>query len=140
VKLWPFLLALAVGFIAVVQLAPSAPSHGDELPDAGVLLAPIVIEASVENAPTVEQLLELADAGTDDAGDAAEADAGDAADAAPLEPGLSTFEREERAKDALERAQHALSDGDKAAAAAALDEAERYDPEHPDIVELRRKL
>jgi Tfp pilus assembly protein PilF len=53
---------------------------------------------------------------------------------------LSTFEREERAKDALERAQHALSDGDKAAAAAALDEAERYDPEHPDIVELRRKL
>ncbi|MET0286648.1 MAG: serine/threonine-protein kinase, partial [Polyangiales bacterium] len=139
-KLWPFLIALAVGFIAVVQLAPSAPSQDeDSTPDAGVTLAPIVIETSVEPLPVVEQI-ELEDAGLieEDAGDAAEADAD--AGAPVVELGLSTFEREERAKDALERAQRALDNGDRASAAKALDEAERYDPEHPDIVELRRKL
>ncbi|HEX5656368.1 MAG TPA: serine/threonine-protein kinase [Polyangiales bacterium] len=140
-KLWPFAAALAVGFIAVVQLAPSAPSHGDDLErDAGILLAPIVIEASVEPSPVAEQIILEEDAGLDDdAGDAS--DASDAADdtGAP-EPTLSTFEREERAKDAMERAQRALEAGDKPSAAKAIDEAERYDPEHPDIQELRRKL
>jgi predicted Ser/Thr protein kinase len=136
-KLWPFLVALAVGFVAVVQLAPSAPSHGDELePDAGLLLAPVVIEASVQAVPLVEPFLE--DASLDDGGESA-SDAG--ADAtSPDLLGLSTFEREERAKDALERAQRALQAGDRTAAAKAIDEAEHYDPEHPDIQELRRKL
>jgi predicted Ser/Thr protein kinase len=139
-KLWPFLLALAVGFVAVVQLAPSAPSHGEgvvEL-DAGVWAEP---DAGLEPVllPVVTPL-EPVDAGAEDASDASE-DAADASDAAASELlGLTSFEREERAKDALERAQRALADGDRAAARAALDEAERYDPEHPDIVELRRKL
>ncbi len=143
-KLWPFLVALAVGFVAVVQLAPSTPSHGDELEqhDAGVVLDTIVIEASVEPLPQVEQIVLEEDASLEDE-DAARADAGDAEvdSGLPAElKGLSTFEREERAKDAMERAQRALEAGDRAAATRALDEAERYDPEHPDIVELRRKL
>jgi len=143
-KLWPFALALAVGFFAVVQLAPSAPSRvgGAELPsvpplddhallaDAGSVLAPLV---------DVDE-----DAGAQSDGSAP--DAGDADTSVPdaaLPPDLlrlSSFEREERAKDALDRAQRALEAGDRAAAGAALDEAQRYDPEHPDIAELRRKL
>ena len=143
-KLWPFALALAVGFFAVVQLAPSAPSRveGSELasappldqvlpiPDAGSALAPIEEVSADAGAPT--------DGGAPDAGDA-----GSSVPDAALPPdlvGLSSFEREERAKDALDRAQRAFEAGDRAAAGAALDEAQRYDPEHPDIAELRRKL
>ena len=55
-------------------------------------------------------------------------------------PVLSSFEREERAKDALERAEKALTSGDRDAAEAALNEAFQYDPEHPDIAALRRRL
>jgi serine/threonine-protein kinase len=143
-KLWPFALALAVGFFAVVQLAPSAPSR--------------VEGAELSSAPPREQVLPIADAGSAlappeevsaDAGAQTtgdEPDAGDAGTSVPdaaLPPdlvGLSSFEREERAKDALDRAQRAFEAGDRAAAGAALDEAQRYDPEHPDIAELRRKL
>ena len=142
-KLWPFAVALAIGFFAVVQLAPSTPSivEGAELEavDAGVfgleetvIAAPLPVEAlpldaAVEAGPT-----------SDDGGSATDAWADTGVSAELL--GLSTFEREERAKDALDRAQRALDSGDRPAAAAALDEAERYDPEQPDIAELRRKL
>ncbi|MDB4974242.1 MAG: hypothetical protein JWN48_2583 [Myxococcaceae bacterium] len=141
-KLWPFALALAGGFFAVVQLAPSTPTVVEgpelavldaavaELEDAAALLParePVPSDSSLE-----------ADAASGDAGDASDG-AGDAA-LSPALAGLSTFEREERAKDALDRAQQAIDSGDRGAAAAALDEAERYDPEQPDIAELRRKL
>jgi len=141
-KLWPFAVALAVGFFAVVQLAPSTPSRveGAELPatipveppsaDAGTvapLAAPAVQDAGQALAEQVVDASEPADAAVD------------AAPASELR-GLSSFEREERAKDALDRAQRAFEAGDRSSAAAALDEAERYDPEHPDILELRRKL
>jgi Tfp pilus assembly protein PilF len=53
---------------------------------------------------------------------------------------LSAFEREERAKDALDRAEQALKAGNREQAKAALDEAFMYDPEHPDIPALRGKL
>jgi hypothetical protein len=71
----------------------------------------------------------------------ASADAGAPDASVPPElSGLSAFEREERAKDALDRAQRALTRGDREVARAALDEAFRYDPEHPDIADLRSKL
>ena len=145
-KLWPFAAALAVGFFAVVQLAPSAPSvgiaNGDELlrVDAGEL-APDDAAAETLHSPVIDPNAALALEP-----DAAPLDAVDAAlspvDAGPPSPaeGLSTFEREERAKDALDRAQRALDAHDRASAAAALDEAELYDPEQPDIGELRKKL
>ncbi|MDB4989493.1 MAG: hypothetical protein JWN04_4671 [Myxococcaceae bacterium] len=141
-RLWPFALLLAVGFLAVVQLAPSTPDVDDdsEPPAADAALGELADAALL---PMVEPALDPrpdVDAGADAArdGDVDEADA-DAEQAMALE-GLSTFEREERAKDALDRAQRAIAAGDRSAAAAALDEAERYDPEQPDIAELRRKL
>lgn len=141
-KLWPFALALAVGFAAAVQLAPSVPSRVEgEARDVDPL-APLALDDSGSN------VLEVAPSAVDGAvsEDAGEYDA--AADAALLDAsgpssallGLSTFEREERAKDALDRAQQALTRGDREGARSALDEAERYDPEHPDIADLRRKL
>jgi serine/threonine-protein kinase len=143
-KLWPFALALAVGFFAVVQLAPSAPSRvvGSELPSAPPLDDVVRIhDAGNALAPIADV---SADAGAQAGG--GDSDAGDAGPSVPDAAlpatllGLSSFEREERAKDALDRAQRALEAGDRAAAGAALDEAQRYDPEHPDIAELRRKL
>ncbi len=138
-KLWPFAVALAVGFFAVVQLAPSAPAvvEGAESAEPAAVL-PTLTDAAVS--AVLEEAAE--DAGLEDTGLWAE-DASDAAEDAPAADGadaLSTFEREERAKDALDRAQKALEQGDRAGAAAALDEAYQYDPEHPDIAELRRKL
>ena len=141
-KLWPFAVALAVGFFAVVQLAPSTPSivEGAELGavDAGAFAAEEVVPSVP---PTIE--VQEADAAVDAhvASDASgDGDAQVDAGPAPAADGLSTFEREERAKDALDRAQRALETGDRAAAAAALDEAEQYDPEQPDIATLRRRL
>jgi hypothetical protein len=136
VPLWPFGVALAVGVLAVVQLAPSSPARVDataqpptQLPSNNQLPAqpnPLNPRAAAHDAAPVA-----------DAGGAALKDAAPAA----VDPSsLSAFEREERAKDALERAQRALDAGDKNAAREALDEAFRYDPEHPDIAALRRKL
>ena len=144
-KLWPFAVALALGFIAVVQLAPTAPPvvatpAAGPLPsvepavDAGAAIAapqapmPDAVEAAVANPTEV------------DAADVAHAASAMADSGLPDVQRLSPFEREERAKDALDRAQKAIEAGDKEAARAALDEAFAYDPEHPDIAELRRKL
>jgi len=142
-KLWPFAVALAIGFFAVVQLAPSTPSRGEgarpldplagtmPLVDAGpITLAEPPDAGAPGDASSADAGVEIVDAGSD---------AETSEDASAVEV-LSTFEREERAKDALDRAQRALATGDREAARVALDEAERYDPEHPDIAELRRKL
>jgi hypothetical protein len=143
-KLWPFALALAVGFFAVVQLAPSTPSRveGAELPSVPPLDDRALLGDAGSLLPALEERGQ--DAGApDDSGEPDAADGGVAEPDAASTPdvtSLSSFEREERAKDALDRAQRALEAGDRAAAAAALDEAQRYDPEHPDIAELRRKL
>jgi serine/threonine protein kinase len=134
--LWPIGLFLVAGVIAAFQLAPSVPAADDTTgdittvqatPTTGSVLPPLVL---VDAAGLAAQQ----DAGLGDA--AANDDAALDADA----PQLSSFEREERAKDALERAEKALSAGDHTAAKAALDEAESFDPEHPDIAALRRKL
>lgn len=145
VRLWPFVLATAVGFVAVVQLAPSAPSRGEGtvLRDAATFaLTPpdaaptspvelLASDASMQDAAT-------ADAGESDAASDAAVDGGDGALAELAQ--LSAFEREERAKDALDRARRAIERGELEAAGAAIDEAERYDPEHPDVAALRRRL
>ena len=55
-------------------------------------------------------------------------------------PAMTPHEREEAAKDALDRARDALGAGDTGRAAAALAEAERHDPGNPDIDALREEL
>ncbi len=137
VPLWPFAVALAVGVLAVVQLAPSAPARVDATAQP---VTPSQTNTQVPAQPNPA----LPRSGVHDAaplGDAAPSAALKDAAAPAQDPAqLSAFEREERAKDALERAQRALDAGDKNAAREALDEAFRYDPEHPDIAALRRKL
>ena len=53
---------------------------------------------------------------------------------------LSPHEREEAAKDELERARAAIERGDLAEAAAALDRASAFDPNNPDIAELQMQI
>ena len=95
----------------------------------------------------------VADAGQNDAGvrqePVREADSGlgsdgDAGSDLSLEeeadaglPEMTPHDREEAAKDALDRARSALLNGDVATARAALEEARRYDPGNPDIGELQ---
>jgi hypothetical protein len=83
--------------------------------------------------------------GADAGGDAgADTDAGTDTDAgADTDTGtvlLSPHEREEAAKDELGRAREALQRGDLVEAAAALERASRFDPNSPDISELREQL
>jgi serine/threonine-protein kinase len=132
--LWPIALFALVGIAAVLQLAPFGSSSAtDDMLDAGLLATDAfdLANARAQGDAGLRPIL------TDAESDAEFEDAqGDSA----AEPMLSSFEREERAKDALERAEKALSKGDREAAKAALDEAFRYDPEHPDIAALRRRL
>jgi hypothetical protein len=133
--LWPIALFAAVGIGAVLQLSPFGSSSATDqvLLDGG---------SSATNTFAVSNASAQIDAGLRPILVDAEADAepDDAQVDATAEPLLSSFEREERAKDALERAEKALAKGDREAAKAALDEAFRYDPEHPDIAALRRRL
>jgi serine/threonine protein kinase len=130
--LWPFGAALVLGVVAVVQLAPGTPAEpppaaadGQVTPTGDLHAGPG--KPAQPDAPVVPVVADAA---------LAAPDAG-----IVLDPtSLSAFEREERAKDALERAERALGAGDKETAARALDEAFQYDPEHPDIAALRRKL
>jgi serine/threonine-protein kinase len=131
IPLWPIGLFLVVGVAAVVQLV-----SGDSQ-DAGSS-APLPSAGAPSDAlGTLPPALVVPDANSDDASlaDAALDDA-----SADTLPQLSSFEREERAKDALERAEKALQAGDRETAKSALDEAFSYDPEHPDIAALRRRL
>ena len=136
--LWPIALFLVVGVAAAFQLAPAPPSAEGAPQDTTA-----VAQTGFPAVATSAQPTALLDAGAATAAPAVDAEGATLADAAlALDAGaqLSSFEREERAKDALERAERALAAGDREGAKAALDEAERYDPEHPDIAALRRKL
>jgi len=101
----------------------------------GVLVA---LWVTIEN---IEPTNTVADAGTD-AGAGAGTETGietdTETDAGP--DSLSPHEREEAAKDELERARAALERGDLAEAAAALDRASTFDPSNPDIAELRKQI
>jgi serine/threonine-protein kinase len=133
IPLWPFAAAFAFGSFAVWQLAPSEPASGADVE---------ADERPSDRSRRDQDPLSLAPADAAPAGtlDAQLAPAPDAASAEAEHASLSAFEREERAKDALDRAQRALEAGDRATARKALDEAFRFDPEHPDIEALRRKL
>jgi serine/threonine-protein kinase len=129
--LWPIGLLVLAGAAALFQLVPGESQSEGAAPDAAApdLLGSVLIDSVGDAA---------ADAGVSNSGSPdADLDGAAALDAIQL---LSGFEREERAKDALERAERALRAGDRETAKAALDEAFSYDPEHPDIAALRRKL
>jgi serine/threonine protein kinase len=133
--LWPIAVFALVGIVAVLQLSPFGSSGAsDELAlDGGLSPTNGVLGASAAAGGDAGLRPFLADAEAD-------AELADAQVDGAAQPLLSSFEREERAKDALERAEKALSKGDREAAKAALDEAYQLDPEHPDIAALRRKL
>jgi serine/threonine-protein kinase len=140
--LWPFALALLFGLGVVLKLVPAQLGGLDERGDA----APATdadgvqrVEGPRSSAPPAPQKALAPAAVPADAGHALAAEAADAAVVRPPNQ-LSAFEREERAKDALDRAQRALEAGQREQAKAALDEAFLYDPEHPDIPALRQKL
>ncbi|MEM7136236.1 MAG: serine/threonine-protein kinase [Myxococcota bacterium] len=69
---------------------------------------------------------------------------GELAGETPGEPAeqaeLSPHELEEAAKDELARARQAIAEGDVASAKAALDLADKYDPNNPDIETLRSEV
>jgi serine/threonine-protein kinase len=134
--LWPFAAALLVGAVAVVQVGGFGEALWGAARDAGVPAMPDARDsASPEEAPEASAVeapgAALAELQPSDAG--GETDAASAAD-------LTAFEREEGAKDALERALRALRTGDLKSAASAADEAYRLDPENPDVLALREKL
>ncbi|MEZ4250686.1 MAG: serine/threonine-protein kinase [Polyangiales bacterium] len=88
---------------------------GDPITDAGVVplgvdTGPAVIDAGIDTGPA----------------------------SAPI--AMTPHEREEAAKDALDRARDAIRDGDVESARGALDDARRFDPGNPDIAELERRI
>ncbi len=74
---------------------------------------------------------------------AVQVDAGAVTDAGPVDASssaLSPHEREEAAKDELDRAREAIARGDLPAAGAALERASEFDPNNPAIAELEERL
>ncbi len=142
---WPFAAALGLGVVVMIQFAPVAPAEESTQPtevsgdNAGRV--PGAARSLVPSGGVVEGLGDAGRGGLPaDSATVSDATKPDAAGGPTTPEVLSGFEREERAKDALERAARALELGDKAAARTALEEATRYDPEQPDIEALRRKL
>jgi serine/threonine-protein kinase len=85
----------------------------------------------------------ISDAGTDgDAGTGTDAgaDLRTGTDTGAGTGSLSPHEREEAAKDELDRARAALERGDLEGASAALERASAFDPHNPDIAELQAQL
>jgi hypothetical protein len=137
--LWPIGVLLGVGGIALWQLVPGTETEAST----GAFDDGRVVAVLAADAGAAEQLQPTREAGLASGSldpEAGQLALGDDGGLEAAQPTLSSFEREERAKDALERAERALSNGDRAAAEAALNEAFQYDPEHPDIAALRRKL
>ena len=129
------IVLLAVALIGIGVVVSSSDSGAIEaldgdVPDAGSSTALVTSPRDTGTSP--DAMLDASDASAMDADTDAEPDAS--------APELSPHEREERAKDALDRAREALADGDEDAARAALAEARRYDPENPDIIDLSREL
>lgn len=129
------LLVLALSVLVGVGLIFAVESDDDP-----VVLA---LDAGLEDAgqdagPSAEVEDGVDDAGVDlGPGESAEPDLGEP-DAGPIE--MTPHEREEAAKDALDRARDALRDGDVDGAREALAEASRYDPGNPDIQELQSAI
>jgi serine/threonine-protein kinase len=125
-------LAVGIAFVFAFDEQGELPA---DLPDAGVdrrLDAGLVRErdAGVPDDAGASPL--VVDAGVIDTG----IDTGSPTTA----PAMTPHEREEAAKDALDRARDAIEDGDADVARAALEDARRFDPGNPDIAELTRRL
>lgn len=140
--------ALAVGVAFVVAFDdPEDPTPIVEPPaaeadaglDAAIEIADAGIDAGPEEPSATEVDAGLRDAATDAAEDAG-TDAAIDAEAAEATPPLTPHEREEAAKDALDRCRAAIADGDFEGAREALAEARRFDPENPDIEALAGTL
>ncbi|MFT5356852.1 MAG: serine/threonine protein kinase [Polyangiales bacterium] len=94
-----------------------------------------LIDAEID--ATRDAGVEVQDAEPADGDEDADAEELDAeADVAAMTP----HDREEAAKDALDRARALLADGDTDGARSALAEAERYDPGNPDVEDLSAQL
>ncbi|MFK8004032.1 MAG: serine/threonine-protein kinase [Polyangiales bacterium] len=100
--------------------------------DDAALLLDAEVDAAVDAAPNVE------DAAPADADEDADVEQPDAE--ADIEETMTPHDREEAAKDALDRARALLADGDADGARAALAEAERFDPGNPDVDDLSAQL
>lgn len=125
-------LAVGIAFVFAFDEQGELPA---DLPDAGVdrrLDAGLVRERDAGAPDDAGALPLVVDAGVIDTG----IDTG--APATP--PAMTPHEREEAAKDALDRARDAIEDGDADAARTALEDARRFDPGNPDIAELTRRL
>ncbi|MEM9067050.1 MAG: serine/threonine-protein kinase [Myxococcota bacterium] len=132
---WAFATVLAGGLaVGIGIVAFNTDTGAIAPPDAAVDAALVTEDAAPEDAgidappdavDAAEEAEEDEDAGVDSAVEAVE---------------LDPFEREEAAKDALDRARDAIADQDAEAATEALEEARRYDPENPDIEELLREI
>jgi hypothetical protein len=94
-----------------------------------------LIDATID--ATIDAGVEVQDAEPADSDEDADAEELDAeADVTTMTP----HDREEAAKDALDRARALLVDGDTDGARSALAEAERYDPGNPDVEDLSAQL
>ena len=121
-----------IGAVAAAIVAfggtPSAEIEDAGVPDAGAELVTVAEDAGV-------------DAGPEDAG----TDAAPGLDAAPARPdtglaSMSRVEREDAAKDAIDRARALVSTGDLAAARRQLDLARELDPESSDLEEVEAEI
>jgi len=142
---WAFGLVLAgglgIGVALVIMLGDLGGSGSDAdgsdlavdaAPDAGVRVRPrdaggIVVPVLADAGPA-----QVADAGIDAGASPQEDDAGVAS--------MSSFLREEAAKDQVRVARERLSAGDLSGAAAALARARLYDPENGDLPALERRI
>ena len=136
---WPIWVAVlgTIGIgVALVFAFDDGGGPVEDAPDGS-----LVVDAGLD-APEVFDAGVLVDAGEPDVG----LDGGpeEVIDTGPPDTGsvaeLTPHEREEAAKDALDRARAALIDGEAELARQALDEARRYDPGNPNIRELEAEL
>lgn len=129
----PFLMMLAVGilFASWVAVENCRMTPASTIADAGT-------DAGIDTDADAEP---DAGIGTDtDADTDAGTGTSTGADTGTGSGSLSPHEREEAAKDELERARTALQRGDLVEVRAALERASAFDPTNPDITELREQM
>lgn len=128
------LLVLALSVLVGVGLIFAVENDDDPV----VLVMDAGVPDGGIDAGTRQAVETEADAGVDlGAAESAAPDLGEP-DGGPI--AMTPHQREEAAKDALDRARAALGDGDVGGVREALAEASRYDPGNPDIQELESRL
>lgn len=139
--------ALAAGIAAVIYFHEVPPIFGDENAAPVDAAAIALVDAATQaNQASALDAGAMQDAALDARGPSIDAqitaDTGSALapDTGPPSQNLSAFEREEAAKDQLDRARALLESGDLAGARAALEEAKILDPSNPDIGRLAAEI